>query len=436
MSKTQKSRRSFLKKSAVAGVAVCLNTVPHFARGESPNDKLNLGYIAVNGRANGNMAGLKNENVAALCDVRSDFLAEKAVKFPKAKTYADWRKMLDQKDLDAVVICAPDHHHAVAGINAMKRGLHVYCEKPLAHSVHEAQEMQRVYSENRVATQMGTQIHATENYRRVVELIQSGAIGSVREAHVWCSRPGFTPDKAGRPAGTDPVPANLNWDLWLGAAPERPYNNFYTSGDCRIWEQYWDFGNGCIGDMGSHLIDLPYWALKLKRPISVEAEGSELRAETYPEWLKVHWEHPAGGGRPAVDLYWYDGIQRPKSPEGHDLTKWGIGVMFVGDKGTLLADYGKKILLPEADYKDYVPVEPWIAPSKGHHAEWVHACKTGAPTLCNFEYSGRLIENNLLGTVAFRAGEKIAWDGDKFTTGNPKADSLLKREYRKGWSLG
>ena len=256
-----------------------------------------------------------------------------------------------------MVISTTDHTHALAGVWAMNRGLSVYCEKPLAHSVYEARMMQDKYLANkhRLATQMGTQIHATDNYRRVVELIQSGAIGPVREAHVWCSRQGLADGE--RPREEQPVPAHLNWDLWLGPAPARPFHARYLPG-CMTWEQWWDFGNGCLGDMGSHLIDLPFWALELRDPLSVEAEGSPLRNETYPEWLKVPWEHPARGDMPALTLRWYDGIQRPESPPGHDLQKWGIGVLFVGDDGMLLADYGKRILLPEEKFKDFHPPAP------------------------------------------------------------------------------
>jgi predicted dehydrogenase len=428
------NRRHFLKSSAMAGAGLWVASSGVLAKNASPNDKLNIGIIGVGGRGAENTKSVQGENIAALCDLNTENLAVQANAFPKAKTYADWRKMIEQKDLDAVVISTPDHHHALAAVNAMKRGLHVYCEKPLGHSVHEARAMQDTYNNSRVATQMGTQIHATDNYRRVVELVQSGAIGAVREAHVWCGRKGNV--NGDRPQGAHPVPANINWDLWLGPAPERPFHPDYIKGGCMVWEQFWDFGNGCLGDMGSHLIDLPFWALKLERPTSVEATSSGLRDETYPEWVNACWEHPAGGGRPALKLFWYDGIQRPPSPEGHDLNSWGIGVMFVGDKGKLLADYGRRILLPEDQFKDFKPVEPWIAPSRGHHAEWIHACKTGAPTLCNFEYSGMLVENNLLGVVALRCGKKLEWDAANLKATNcPEADKYIRRQYRPGWSL-
>jgi len=203
------------------------------------------------------------------------------------------------------------------------------------------------------------------------------------------------------------------------------------------WQNWWDFGNGALGDMGSHLIDLPFWALKLKFPTTVEAEGPlPVRPETYPDCLTVRWEHPARGDQPPVKLVWYDGNQRPESPEGVDLGKWHKGIMFVGDKGTLLADYSKWILLPEAEFKDFEPPKPWIPPSPGHHQEWIDACKTGSPTLCNFEYSGSLVEHNLLGTVAFRVGKKLEWDPVNLKARNcPEADRFIQPPYREGWSL-
>jgi hypothetical protein len=203
------------------------------------------------------------------------------------------------------------------------------------------------------------------------------------------------------------------------------------------WQNWWDFGNGALGDMGSHIIDLPFWALELKYPTTVEAEGPlPVRAETYPDCLKVRWEHPAHGERPPVKLTWYDGKQWPESPEGVDLKKWHLGVMFIGDKGILVADYSKWILLPEAKFKDFKPPEPVIAKSLGHHQEWLQACKTGAPTLCNFDYSGTLVEHNLLGTVAFRAGKKLQWDAENLKARNcPEADRFIRRSYREGWTL-
>ena len=294
--------------------------------------------------------------------------------------------------------------------------------------------MQETYKKAKVATQMGTQIHATDNYRRVVELIQSGAIGPVREAHVWCDRVGFAPGTT-RPKDTPPVPKHLDWDLWLGPAPERPYHPSYFGG-CTVWEQWWDFGNGCIGDMGSHLIDLPFWALKLRWPTTVEATGAYLSGETYPQWLTVRWQHPATDERPGLTLAWYDGGKRPPAPAIPDFAQWGIGVIFTGDKGQLVADYGRRVLLPEAKFKDFQPPKESIAPSLGHYQEWIHACKTGAPTLCNFDYSGVLVEHNLLGTVAFRTGKKLQWDPKKLKATNcPEANPFIKPGYREGWSL-
>ena len=430
------TRRDMLRESLAVGAAVGFFTSNTLQSAErSANEKLNIGIIGAAGRGADNAQGVQSENIVALCDVNEQNLAQAAARYPHARTYADWRELVEQKDLDAVVISTTDHTHALAGVWAMNRGLSVYCEKPLAHSVYEARMMQDKYlaNQHRLATQMGTQIHATDNYRRVVELIQSGAIGPVREAHVWCGRQGLADGE--RPKEEQPVPAHLNWDLWLGPAPARPYHARYLPG-CMTWEQWWDFGNGCLGDMGSHLIDLPFWALKLRDPLSVEAEGSPLRTETYPEWLKVRWEHPARGDMPALTLHWYDGIQRPESPAGHNLQDWGIGVLFVGDGGMLLADYGKRILLPEEKFKNFQPPAPTIPPSLGHYEEWLHAIKTGEPTLCNFDYSGKLVEHNLLGTVAFRTQTKLAWDAQNLRATNcPQAAPLIRPEYRQGWVL-
>ncbi|GMV96544.1 MAG: Gfo/Idh/MocA family oxidoreductase [Phycisphaerae bacterium] len=438
--KTIMRRRELLGRAAavVGGLSMagCARPVkgPALVSGGSPNEKLNLGIIGVNGRGKANIDGLKSENVAALCDIDARYLAEAATRFPRARTYADWRKLLEQKDVDAVVISTADQVHALAAVMAMKLGKHVYCEKPLAHSVHEARVVRETYlaCRGKVATQMGTQIHATENYRRVVELVQGGAIGPVREAHVWCNRVG---PGGNLPSGSKPVPDYLSWDLWLGPAPYRPYHPDYLPGNL-VWNRYWDFGNGTLGDMGSHLIDLAFWALDLGDPTTVEAQGSPVSPVTNPRWLIATWEHPARGGRPAVKVTWYDADKRPESPPGIDLKPWGIGVMFVGDTGRLLADYGKHILLPKNDYRGFTPPKAEIPPSPGHYEEWIRACKTGSPTLCNFDYSARLIEHNLLGNVAYRVGRKLTWDAANLKAiGCPEADAFIRREYRKGWTI-
>ncbi len=441
-------RREFLRSGVLAGTGISLAGLaaqteavaqaknPRLKRRGSPNEKLNIAIIGVGNRGKANTKGVKSENIVALCDVDARFLGEAAKQFPKAKQYKDWRKLLEQKDIDAVVITTTDHTHALIAVAAMNLGMHVYCEKPLAHSVHEARVVRETYMKHKdkIATQMGTQIHATENYRRMVELIKGGAIGKVTEAHVWCGRVGPGGDWPG-PAHA--VPDALDWDLWIGPAPMRHYHPDVLP-HCLKWNRYWDYGQGTIGDMGSHLIDMAFWALDLRQPTTVEGRGSAVHPVTCPKWLTATWEHPARGDRGPVKLMWYDAEKRPKSPPGIDLTQWGIGTMFVGDKGKLVADYGKHYLLPKKDYRDFVAPKKQdeIPASKGHYNEWIHACKTGAPTLCNFDYSGMLIEHNLLANVAYRVGKKLKWDPDALkATGCPQADQYIRREYRKGWTI-
>ena len=434
--KTTTTRRTFLKQSSLAGVGFWVAAGTAQAQSNSPNEKLNIGLVGVGGRGRANMGGVASENIVALCDVEERNLAKAAEQFPDATKYVDWRKLVDQKNLDAVVCSTADQVHAFCSVWAMNRDLSVYCEKPLAHSVYEARFVQDKYKKKRdtLATQMGTQIHAGANYRRVVELVQSGAIGPVREAHAWCGRIGPGGEL---PEGEQPVPETLDWDLWLGPAPYHPYNSKLMPGNL-TWNRYWDFGNGTLGDMGSHVIDLPFWALKLRDPLTCEAKGdpSVASPDTNPRWMNITWEHPARGDMPPVTLKWYDGIQRPPSPDGFDLNKWGLGVLFIGDDGMVLSDYGKHFLLPENKFRDFERPAQSIAPSLGHHKEWIHASKTGEPSLCNYDYSGKLIEHNKLGNVSYRVGKKLRWDPKTFKAIDcPEADQYIQREYRDGWVL-
>ena len=277
---------------------------------------------------------------------------------------------------------------------------------------------------------MGTQIHATKNYRRVVELVRSGAIGPISECHVWC---GKTWSGGERPKETPPVPSTLHWDLWLGAAPERPYHPTYQP---KNWRRWWDFGSGTLGDMACHLMDLPFWALELRHPTSVESEGPPVHPETTPHWMVVKYEFPSRGEAPPTKVTWYDGEKRPPQLAESKLPSWDTGVLFVGKKGMLMADYSRRLLFPKDDFRDYKPPEPSIPDSIGHHAEWIAACKTGSPTTCNFDYSGALTESVLLGNVAYRLGQKIEWDAVNLkATNSSNADAYIQREYRKGWAI-
>lgn len=432
--KSDLNRRHFLKNTAIAGAAVWMAGSGKSGQCRSPNEKLNVGIVGSAHRGGANLKGVSGENIVALCDVHEGYLEQAAKEHPKAKKYVDWRKLLDQKDIDAVVVSTTDHTHTPISVRAMRAGKHVYCEKPLGLSVQEARLMRETSRQCKVATQQGTQVHVTENFHRVAELIQGGAIGPVREARVWCTRQGAG---GGRPQGDFPVPAELHWDLWLGPAPQRPYHPSYVPG-CGKWNKFWDFGGGTLGDMGSHLIDFPFSALGLKHPMTVEAEGTPVNPETCPEWLIVRWEHPAVSDRPPVKVVWYDGIKRPEAPRGVNLDDWH-GILFVGEKGTLWANYGGYALIPLDDSKEFVPPKPtvpWGQATQGHYDEWIRACKTGSPTACNFQYAGLLIEHNMLGNVAYRLGRKITWDAQNMKAVDcPEADQYIYRSYREGWEL-
>lgn len=425
------TRRELLRRASAASVAlVAGGRVLATSNVRGANERLNIGIIGTSGRALGNIEGVQGENIAAICDIDDRLLGRAGDRFSQAKPYVDFRKLIEHPGLDAVVISTADHTHVPAAMMAMRLGKHVYCEKPLSHTVHEARLAAKTAAEMKVATQMGTQIHATENYRRVVELVRSGAIGPVTECHVWCGKAWSGGE---RPSQTPPVPEYLHWDLWLGPAPERPYHPTYQPAN---WRRWWDFGSGTLGDMACHLMDLPFWALDLRHPIGVAAEGPPVHPETAPPWLIVHYQFPAQGNQKQVKLTWYDGDKRPPMLGKDGVPAWDMGILFVGAKGMLVADYGRRVLLPADEFRDFQAPEPTIPASPGHHAEWITACKTGSPTTCNFDYSGALTEAVLLGNVAYRTGKPLAWNAAALKAANcPEADEYLRTEYRKGWTL-
>jgi predicted dehydrogenase len=440
-------RRGFLKTTAVTAAAVL--GAPSFLRARNANERLNIAMIGSGGRGAHNLKqdAIAAENIVALCDVAQAAVDKAAVTYPKARQYSDFRKLFDAgKDIDAVVVSTCEHTHAFATLAALQLGKHVYCEKPLTHNIWEARVIREAAAKTKLATQMGTQVHAGENYRRVVELIQAGAIGNVTEAHVWVSRAwglqsaedskknGDIVHVTERPAEAMQIPAGLDWDLWLGPVQPRPFHEVYFPGP--KWYRWWEFGNGTMSDLGSHWNDLPFWALKLKAPISVEASGPKPHPEIAPASMQAVYHFPARDKMPAVKLTWHQGANKPELWTAGKIPTWPNGVLFIGDKGVLLSDYSKHLLLPQEQFADFKRPEPTIAKSLGHWAEWVHACKTGAPTTCNFEYAGWLTESNHLGNVAFRAGKKLEWDALELKAkGCPEADRFIHREYRKGWKL-
>ncbi|MHC4441744.1 MAG: Gfo/Idh/MocA family oxidoreductase [Planctomycetota bacterium] len=455
------NRRELLKKSAFAGAGLwvaggtgCSLLQPR-PRRISPNEKMNIACIGVGGRGRSNVRGVRNENIVALCDVDDKQAGNVFGNYPKAKRYKDFRKMLEEvKEIDAVTVSTPDHQHAFAAMMAMQMGKHVYCEKPLTHDVYEARMLTEAAKKYKVVTQMGNQGSCLSGLREAVEVVRSGAIGPVREVHVWTNRP-IWPQGIGRPKDTPAVPKTLDWDLWLGTAPERPYHPAYLPFNWRGW---WDYGTGALGDMACHTANMAFMACKLGYPTSVEAEMSEYNPETFPVWSVIRYEFPARGDLPPLKWVWYDGgknkpgwVNKKLKELAHGNKLTGSGSLIMGDKGTLYSpnDYGAQYkLLPEKDFEGYKPPTPWLPRlpepkekrswDRNHHDEWIRACKEYKPDLpmSNFSYAGPLTETVVLGCVAMRAQQKIEWDGPKMRITNlPEANQYLRRNYRKGWKL-
>ncbi len=444
-------RRQFLQ-SAAAG-----SLIPGALRAQnSPGNKLNIALIGVWGRGLAHYEAIQPENVVALCDINENRLREAGQKWPGAKTYVDWRKCMDQKDIDAVIICTTDHTHAFIANWALNRGRHVYCEKPLGITVEEVRTVRANYvrQRNKIATQHGTQRHAIPNFNRVRELILDGAVGDLKSVAVWGNRqlrrPGYLPVE-----GTPP--SHLNYDLWIGPSEYHPYNPGYFSGsagaNCLQWNMYWDFGVGQIGDMGAHTMDLAWNAIDAGLPVSAVANmtsSEKFNPDVTPVELEATFEHPANAWRPAIRVTWYQGGVMPDSPKPSiDLRKIGHGVMFTGTKGWLIADFNSRMLIPsdkEGDlsyYKrrasaDLIPNMggPAAKGSSIFQREWIDACKGGLKTSCDFVYGGDLIEQMLLGLVAYRVGKRIEYDGAAGRVTNaPEANAFLRRKYRPGWKL-
>ena len=439
-------RRQFLKSFAAAGAGALILPRTKLFGADAPSNKLNVALIGTWGRGEAHFGALSSENIVALCDINEEHLdfGAKRLNVPNATKYVDWRKLVDHKGLDAVVCCTADHMHAFVANWAMNRGLHVYCEKPLANSVEEARTVRATYLKNKhkLATQCGTQRHAKENFNRIRELVLDGAIGELERVSAWgdrqLRRPGYLPGE-GNP------PENFHWDLWLGASPYHPWNKGYFSGgsgmNCLQWNMYWDFGSGQVGDMGSHTMDLAWNAIDATLPTSAEGKGDPFNPEVSPVRLETHFEHPANAWRGPIKVSWYQGGAMPESPSRWvDLNKIDHGAMFEGRKGALISSFDDRVLLPQgqsADFTYYKPrtKETVLPPLGDFQKQWIKACKGSLKTACDFEYSANLIETMLLGLVAYRVGKKISYDGAKGVTDSPEANELLRRKYREGWTL-
>ncbi len=430
-------RREFIQRTAFGIAGLWLAGCQTAPRRISANEKLNLGIIGVAHQGHYDMMGVASENIVALCDVDDNNLAAAKKQFPAARTYNDFRRLLDQRDIDAVVIATPDHTHAVAAAAALRSGRHVYCEKPLTRTISECRVVMDLARKHNLITQIGTQIHSGENYHRAAKAVQDGIVGAVSEVHVWVNATYGGQDV---PKDTPPLPVGLNYDLWLGPVAYRPYHPEYVPGR---WRNWWAFGGGALADMGCHYMDLAHWALGLRAPLSAEVvDGPPVHLESTPPWLIVRYEYaaptspsPARGAKP-LQLTWYHGGRKPKLLPPDLAKAWDSGVLFVGEKGMFLADYTRHVAIREPDFKDYAAPQSIGSDFTQHHREWIQAVKTGKPSSSDFSYSGPLTEAVLLGNVAFRSGCRIDWDSARLRAKNcPEAEQFIQHEYRAGWRL-
>ncbi|MGD0091231.1 MAG: Gfo/Idh/MocA family oxidoreductase [Planctomycetota bacterium] len=439
------NRRDFLKGTAAAALAV--HVVPrHVLGGEgqaAPSDKLNLAGVGVGGQGGGDLGdpALSSQNIVALCDVDAKSAEGTFKRFPKAEVFKDYRVMLEKcKGIDAVLVATPDHMHAPVSLACLRAGKHVYVEKPMCHSVEEARMMTKVAKETGLVTQMGNQGHGGEGLRATREWIQAGAIGTIKEAHCWSDRPGkWWPQPVQRPTDTPPVPATLDWNLWLGGAPERPYHPAYCP---RAWRAWFDFGNGAMGDMAVHNMDPAFYALDLDTPVATEAQSAPPQPETYPAWQIITYEFAAKGARPAVKLFWYDGGKQPVRPDEFDegFKLGDNGIYFRGEKGVIFCEgwAGMPRLFPKTLRSGFQPPPKTIPRSIGHRAEWVKACKDHKPedSKAGFAYSGPYVESLLIGNLAVRLQKRIEWDAANMKASNaPEADELIRKKYRAGFGI-
>ena len=469
---TRFNRRTFVKRTAaLAGAAAGMHLLgaPAILADPAPNSKLNIAGIAVGGRGGAHVEDSLGENLVAMCDPVEERLRgalrhverrykEQNVDKPLPKTFVDYREMLDtmHRQIDAVFVATPDHHHAPASMMAIKLGKHVYCEKPLTHSIYEARQLTLAARQHKVATQMGNGGRAGEGWRQLCEWIWAGAIGNVLEVHVWTDRPGIPkrfwwPQGGTRPPGADPVPPGLHWDLWLGPAPERPYLGTYKEGKFKgksvylpfVWRGWWDFGTGALGDIGCHAISGTFSALKIEHATAVELvkDSGDTTDEMFPSASTIRWDIPARPDMPPCKLFWYDGGHYPP-PEIGELAPGDEypdnGTLIVGDQGKL-SFYGSPRLIPEAKMKHFQPPPPTIPRCQSdHYREWLTGCRGGRAPFSNFDHAGPLTEFVLLGNLAVRAGvgKRVEWDGPNMQcTNRPELNALVRRDYRKGWTL-